>query len=284
MSSQGNAAETAISPRDASSAPLLAAREVVVRYGGLVAVDGVSLEVPSRSVVGLVGPNGAGKSTLFAVLSGLLRPQAGTVLFAGADVTRTTAQARARRGLARTFQHPEIFFTMTVREHLLLAYRARHARRRVLTDALLAPSRWRCDAAEDERVEGLLDRLGLRAAEHRRVATLPLGLLRRLEVARALAAEPRLLLLDEPSSGLDVRETAELREVLDAAVKAEGLSLLMVEHDLDLVLGLSERVYVLDFGKLIADGTPAEIRRSRAVQDAYLGTDGGVVQSREALA
>ncbi len=272
-----------VSPEGASAAPLLAARDIVVRFGGLVAVDTVSLEVPSRSTVGLVGPNGAGKSTLFAVLSGLLAPNAGQVVFDGADVTRATAQVRARRGLARTFQHPEIFFTMTVREHLTLAYRTRHARHRLITDMLGAPSRWRRDAGEDDRVDGLLDRLGLRGVEHRRAATLPLGLLRRLEVARALAADPKLLLLDEPSSGLDVRETEQLGEVLRAAVETEGLSLLMVEHDLDLVLGLSGHVYVLDFGRLIADGSPAQIRSSRAVQDAYLGTDSGSEPTREAL-
>lgn len=257
----------------ADTPPLLAARDIIVRFGGLVALNGVSLDVPPRSFVGLVGPNGAGKSTLFAVLSGLTRPTAGHVLLDGTDVTAATAQARARLGLARTFQHPEIFFTLTVREHLVLAYRARHARRRVLTDMLLAPSRWRHDPAEDNRVNGLLERLGLRAVENRRAAVLPLGLVRRLEVARALAAEPRVLMLDEPSSGLDIRETRQLADALRTAVDAEGVAVLMVEHDLDLVLGLSQQVYVLDFGELIARGLPAEIRRSSAVHAAYLGTE-----------
>jgi branched-chain amino acid transport system ATP-binding protein len=252
---------------------LLAAHDITVRFGGLLALDQVSIDVPPRSFAGLVGPNGAGKSTLFAVLSGLLRPEAGRVLFDGADLTHHTAQARARRGLGRTFQHPEVFFTLTVREHLVLAYRARHSRRRVVTDMLLAPSRWRRDPSEDARVNALVDILGLGAVQHRRATGLPLGLMRRLEVARALAGEPRLLMLDEPSSGLDILETQQLGDALRAAVEAEGLAVLMVEHDLDLVLGLSQHVYVLDFGRLIADGTPDQVRRSSVVQAAYLGTD-----------
>jgi ABC-type branched-subunit amino acid transport system ATPase component len=269
----GTEAGPAALPAPEGPAPLLAAYDITMRFGGLLALDRVSIDVPPRSFAGLVGPNGAGKSTLFAVLSGLLRPDAGRVLFDGTDITRETAQARALRGLGRTFQHPEVFFTLTVREHLVLAYRARHSRRRVLTDMLLAPSRWRRDPAEDARVDALVDSLGLGPAAHRRAAGLPLGLMRRLEVARALAGEPRLLMLDEPSSGLDIRETEQLADALRAAAEAEGLAVLMVEHDLDLVLGLSQHMFVLDFGKLIADGTPDQVRRSSVVQAAYLGTD-----------
>lgn len=254
-------------------APALEAENIVMRFGGVVAVDGISLQVPHGTVVGLIGPNGAGKSTLFAICSGLRRPTAGRVLMDGEDVTRATPQARARRGLSRTFQRPEIFFTMTVREHLEFAYRARVKPQRVFTDLLMAPSRWRTDHQEAERVDELLDALGLSPVQHRRAATLPLGSQRRLEVGRALAGRPKLLLLDEPSSGLDVRETEQLGEVLRTAVERESIALLLVEHDLDLVLGLSRHMYVIDFGKLIFQGSPAQTRSSPLVQAAYLGQE-----------
>jgi ABC-type branched-subunit amino acid transport system ATPase component len=254
-------------------APALEAENIVMRFGGVVAVDDISLQVPHATIVGLIGPNGAGKSTLFAICSGLRRPTAGRVLMDGEDVTGATPQARARRGLSRTFQRPEIFFTMTVREHLEFAYRARMKPRRVFTDLIMAPSRWRVDRQEVERVDELLDALGLSAVEHRRAAALPLGSQRRLEVGRALAGRPKLLLLDEPSSGLDVHETEQLGEVLRNAAERESIALLLVEHDLDLVLGLSRHIYVIDFGKLIFEGTPAQTRSSSTVQAAYLGQE-----------
>jgi len=274
--SPARAAAVPMSDRTASAGdlpPLLEVRDVSMRFGGLMALDGISLSVPASSVIGLIGPNGAGKSTLFGVCSGILRPTRGSVYMDGTDVTRASSQVRARRGLGRTFQRPEIFYTMTVREHLELAYRARYQPRRVLSDMVMVPSRWRHNADEDARVDRLLDSLGLRSVEHRRAATLPLGMQRYLEVGRALAYGPRLLLLDEPSSGLDVAETEQLGEVLRTAVANEGVSLLLVEHDLSLVLGLSQHVFVLEFGSLIAQGTPAEIRRSPDVQAAYLGSE-----------
>lgn len=254
-------------------APALVVRNVVMHFGGVIAVDDVSLHVPHGAIIGLIGPNGAGKSTLFSICSGLRRPTSGRVLMDGVDVTGASPQARARRGLARTFQRPEIFFTMTVREHLQFAYRARVAPRRVLTDLLAFPSRWRVDPGETSRVAELLDALSLTDVAERRAATLPLGQQRCLEVGRALAAAPRLLLLDEPSSGLDVRETKQLGEVLRTSVEREGIALLLVEHDLDLVLGLSERIYVIDFGRLIFEGTPTQARQAEAVQAAYLGRE-----------
>ncbi len=257
-----------------SVAPLLEVRDVTMRFGGVVALDGISLTVEPGSVIGLIGPNGAGKSTLFGICSGLRRPTSGRVLIDGEDATSWSPQVRARRGLARTFQRPEIFFTMTVREHLAFAHRARTAPHRVVTDLLTFAAARRPDAAESERVDELLDALGLREVADRRAATLPLGHQRRLEVGRALAGGPRLLLLDEPSSGLDTRETNQLGNVLRSALHREGIALLLVEHDLDLVLGLSERVYTIDFGRLIHEGTPAETRAAPTVQAAYLGVEG----------
>ena len=251
------------------------ARGVTVRFGGLVALSEVDLAVPQGAVVGLVGPNGAGKSTLFAVLSGLLRPSSGAVLMDGRDVTSVSAQARARRGLARTFQHPELFPGLTVREHVVLAYRLRHARRRVWTDLVTAGGFRRSGAEEDRRVDEILAALRLTAHVHLPVSGLPLGTGRLLEIARALAVDPNVLLLDEPSSGLDTRETDELASTLSGLVADHGVSLLLVEHDVELVLGMSDVVHVLDFGVQISEGTPAEVRADPAVRAAYLGAEHG---------
>ncbi|MGW6117918.1 ABC transporter ATP-binding protein [Nocardia sp. NPDC055165] len=246
---------------------------MTVRFGGLVALDDVDLEVPAGSIIGLVGPNGAGKSTLFAVLSGLLQPTAGTVLMGGRDVTRTSPQQRARRGLARTFQHPELFLSLTVREHVVLAYRMRHTPHRIWTDLVTGRGLRRAAAVENSRVDELIDSLHLGPIAHLPAAGLPLGSARLVEVARALAVEPEVVLLDEPSSGLDVEETAELAAALRRVVTDHGASLLLVEHDVELVLGMCDVVHVLDFGVEIAAGTPAEIRVHPAVRAAYLGED-----------
>ncbi|GIU86680.1 MAG: ABC transporter ATP-binding protein [Acidimicrobiia bacterium] len=251
---------------------ILEARDVTVRYGGLVALDGVSLAVPDRSIVGLIGPNGAGKTTFFGVLSGLVRPRAGTVALAGADVTRRSPQARARLGLARTFQRLELFGELTVREHVLLAHRqgrgspfTRFARDLVGLGA-------RTDPEEDAAVTSVLELFGLAAAADRPAAALGLGTGRLVELARAVATRPRVLLLDEPSSGLDARETAQLAEVLRRLRDDRDVALVLVEHDVEMVLSLARRVTVLDFGQVIAEGTPDEIRADAAVQAAYLGT------------
>jgi branched-chain amino acid transport system ATP-binding protein len=256
-----------------ATTPWLEARGVTVRFGGLVALEDVDLAVPGQSIVGLVGPNGAGKSTLFAVLSGLLRPTTGSVLMDGEDVTRSTPQKRAGRGLARTFQHPELFSALTVREHVVLGYRMRHAKSRVWTDLLTGRGFLRAPEAETTRVDELIDALQLGAIQHRPVTGLPLGSARLVEIARALAVDPRVLLLDEPSSGLDVRETDDVAAVLRSVVRDHGVSLLLVEHDVKLVLGLCDEVHVLDFGVKIASGTPSQVRTDPAVRSAYLGEE-----------
>jgi branched-chain amino acid transport system ATP-binding protein len=246
---------------------------VTVRFGGLVALKDVTLTVPNRSIVGLVGPNGAGKSTLFGVVSGLLRPTSGGVFMDGEDVTRISAQRRARRGLARTFQHPELFSSLTVREHLVLAHRIRHSRSRLWSDWVTPRGFLRAPQAESARVDELIDSLQLGAIADRPAAGLPLGSARLLEIARALAVDPQVLLLDEPSSGLDVRETEEVAAVLRSVVRDHGVSLLLVEHDVELVLGMCDAVHVLDFGVMIAAGTPAQVRSDPAVRAAYLGEE-----------
>jgi ABC-type branched-subunit amino acid transport system ATPase component len=257
----------------AEAAAALAAHDVTVRFGGLLALSEVSLEVAPGRIAGLVGPNGAGKSTLLGVLSGLQRPNGGRVSLQGHDVTNASARTRAQRGLARTFQQPEIFMGLTVREHLVVAHRARHARARLWRDmfdprCLLPPS-----AAENERVDGLLELLRLTRVAKAPVAALPLGVVRLVEVGRALACDPNVLLLDEPLSGLDIRASENLLSVFRQIVDRNDhpLSVVIVEHDVAAVLALSDTVFVLDFGERIAAGRPEQIRNDPAVQAAYLG-------------
>jgi ABC-type branched-subunit amino acid transport system ATPase component len=251
---------------------LLAAHDVTVRFGGVVALDQVSLSVPEGSTVGLVGPNGAGKTTLFGVLSGLLRPKAGRVTMSGVDVTRRSPQHRAGKGLSRTFQRMELFTELTVREHLVLARRVREGRERLLGMARdLTGFGERPGPGEEEAVDEILALLGLEGVADRPALAIPLGTGRLLEVARALASEPTVMLLDEPSSGLDVHETEQLGEALRRVRGERGTAFVLVEHNVEFVLGLSDRVTVLDFGKLLIEGTPDEIRTSPEVQAAYFG-------------
>jgi branched-chain amino acid transport system ATP-binding protein len=253
--------------------PALEARGVSVRFGGLMALSDVSLQVQPASITGLVGPNGAGKSTMLAVLSGLLRPNDGNVHIGGENVTDASPQARARMGLARTFQQPELFLGLTVREHLVVAHRVRFSRSRLWRDmfdprAVLSTSRQEC-----ERVDGLLERLRLTRVAKAPVASLPLGMSRLVEVGRALASDPSIILLDEPLSGLDTNACENLLEVFRQLVEESdhGVSLVIVEHDVAAVLSLSHRVFVLDFGELISAGSPDEVRNDTAVRSAYLG-------------
>lgn len=254
-----------------TDAALLRAEDVTVRFGGVVALDGVSLRAAAGSVVGLVGPNGAGKTTLFGVLSGLVRPRSGRVLLRGVDVTRASPQRRSRLGLARTFQRIELFTELTVREHLVVAHRVHERRdRRLLSD--LAGLGARPSPREREVIDGLLDLLGLASLADRPAALLPLGTGRLVEVARALATEPAVVLLDEPTSGLDAQEAERLATALERTRADLGVAFVLVEHNVDFVLELAEHVTVLDFGKVIAAGTPSAIRANEAVQAAYLGS------------
>ena len=257
----------------AAGSSVLTVSDVTVRYGGLVALRDVTVEVPTGAIVGLVGPNGAGKSTLFGVVSGFVRPASGCVTIDGKDVTRSRPEQRARLGLARTFQHPRIFHGLTVREHLCLAHRLRYQRRRLFRDLVVpAPE---APVVEEERhaVDRLLDVLELWPSAHRDVGGLSLRAQRLVEVGRALAFGPRVILLDEPSSGLDSVETAHLATTLATAARAEGTALLLVEHDVGFVLGLADDVYVLDYGSVIAHGAAAAIRADEAVVSAYLGAN-----------
>jgi branched-chain amino acid transport system ATP-binding protein len=255
----------------ASAGPVLHVDAVTVRFGGLLALDKVGIEVPPASLIGLVGPNGAGKTTMFHVCSGLLKPNAGTVTLLGQDITGHTPQVRARIGLARTFQQPEVFHGLSVANHLRLAYRGRHQRSRLLMDMFTGAGFRSSGQDENKRVEFLLELLMLKDVADTPVDVLPLGTTRLVEVGRALASGPKLVLLDEPLSGLDTNESKQLAAALRRTVDVEEISLLLVEHDVAMVLSLCSNIYVLDFGRQIAVGTPDAIRNDPAVKAAYLG-------------
>jgi ABC-type branched-subunit amino acid transport system ATPase component len=204
---------------------LLEALNVTVRYGGLTALSNVTVAVPERSIVGLIGPNGAGKTTLFGVLSGLVNCSEGHVYIGSKDVTKASPRARARMGLARTFKQLELFAGLTVREHLILAYRLRNSRRRLWRDLVDVRSLLRPDALEVERVQSLLEMLSIEEFSEQLATALPLGVARLVEVGRALATSPRIVLLDEPCSGLDPRDSEMLAATLTRIVEEQNLSL-----------------------------------------------------------
>lgn len=271
MTSTAEPTATVESP--SASGAALSADNITVRFGGLTALSSVSVEVQPGKIAGLVGPNGAGKSTLLAVLSGLLRPNNGRVFLHGEDVTNASCRSRSRAGLARTFQQPELFMGLTVREHLMLAHRARVSPQRLWRDMLDPRSLFPPGKDETDRVDELLELLRLTRVEKAPVAALPLGISRLVEVGRALASEPSVLLLDEPLSGLDIKASENLLDVFRQIVDQTDrqVSLIMVEHDVAAVLSLSDIVFVLDFGERIAVGTPDVIRKDPAVRAAYLG-------------
>ena len=247
---------------------LLDASGVTKTFAGITALDNVRLDIEERELVGLIGPNGAGKTTFFNCILGMLKPDGGTIRFDGADLTRVPTHRRARLGLGRTFQRIELFVGMTPREHLLVADRARSGHGGLLKDAIRRGSPTR---AEQERASAMLALLGLEAVADRAVESLSLGVGRLVEVGRALMTEPRLLLLDEPSSGLDRRETEGLAISLLDVHRERGIAILMVEHDVELVRSFVERVFVLDFGTVIAFGRTEDVFADTAVRKAYLG-------------
>ena len=259
----------------------LECRDVTVRFGGLVALSDVDLTLPAATTVGLVGPNGAGKSTLFGVLSGLLKPTSGRVFLHGEDVTDFRPQERAARGLARTFQHPELFSGLTVRQHLVLAHRVKTVKKRVWSDVFTLGSLKRPEPAENERVNELIELLGLEGIAGRPALGLPLGSARLVELARALAVAPSVLLLDEPSSGLDSAETEQFEQTLGRVAEQRGISVLLVEHDVELVMRMCRTIHVLDFGMKIAAGPPQQVRADPRVKAAYLGEEVGESEPEE---
>ena len=237
-------------------------------FSGIVALDDVSIEVEQGERVGLIGPNGAGKTTFFNCILGILRADGGEVVVDGEDVSRLPVHRRARKGIGRTFQRIELFPDSTVREHLLIAERTRRGDGRLWKD-LLGMGRPKAD--EIARCDHVLDLLGLGAVAGEPIERLSLGQGRLVEVGRALMTEPKLLLLDEPSSGLDRQETSALAETLGEVQERQGFAILLVEHDVELVSSFTERTYVLDFGRVIMEGATGKVMRSAEVRSAYLG-------------
>lgn len=248
--------------------PLLEVSAVSMRFGGLQALNDISLTVDTGEAVGIVGPNGAGKTTLFNCVCGTLRPSAGRVSFDGAAIDHLAPYRRARLGIRRTFQRVEVFPEMSVRDHVVVAERARRGDGRLWKDLL---NRGGPRPEELAQAEAVLELVGLGDLKSTPVAALSLGHCRLVELARALAGEPRLLLADEPSSGLDIQETNHLADVLRRVGRERNMAVLLVEHDLPMVARTVDRVMVLDFGEQIASGTLDEVLADPAVRRAYLG-------------
>jgi branched-chain amino acid transport system ATP-binding protein len=250
----------------------LAADNLAIEFGGIKAIDGVSFAVKPAEIFAIIGPNGAGKTTLFNLLSGLYVPRHGRVMLDGADVTGKPAHRLAADGLSRTFQNLQIFFRMSAAENVMVG-RHRHERRNVLGHLFALPSVARQNRETRAKAEELLARVGLSGLADRAAGTLPYGALKRLEIARALATEPKVLLLDEPAAGCNAVETSEIERIIRSIARDDGVTVVLVEHDMRLVMNVSDRIHVLANGRTLAEGTAAAVRTNQAVIEAYLGTE-----------
>ena len=261
---------TATGPTSNADEPLLSVRDVTVRFGGIVALDGITFDMPRGVVLGLIGPNGAGKTTLFNCLSRIYEPSSGEIRFEGETILGRPAHRMAEIGMGRTFQNLALFPNLTVRDNIKIGGHTR-SRGGYISDALRLPSSRASERDLSERVQGLIDYLELNDVAERPVAGLPFGTQKRVELARALAAQPKLLLLDEPACGLNHEEVHELGRLIRQIRDERHVTVLLVEHHMSLVMSISDRVVALNFGRKLAEGTPQEIQANEDVVRAYLG-------------
>lgn len=249
---------------------VIEAKEVSVAFGGLLAVNAVDFNIPEQSVVSLIGPNGAGKTTFFNVLTGLYKPSAGSIQYNGRDITDLPPHKIASIGIARTFQNIRLFGLMTAQENLLVAMHSR-LKSGITSTILRTPKQRREELAAEAKAQEILDFVGIGKWTHEFARNLSYGDQRRLEVARALALEPKVLLLDEPTAGMNPQESQVFVDFVRRLVKERDLSIMLIEHDMKVVMSVSERITVLDQGEKIAEGTPDQIKNNPRVVEAYLG-------------
>jgi branched-chain amino acid transport system ATP-binding protein len=257
-----------------AGAPLLTTENVTKVFGGLVAVEDITFQIPERSIVSIIGPNGAGKTTFFNMLTGLYRPTYGRIAFNGRNVTGRRPDLIMKDGVARTFQNIRLFATMTALENVMVGQNAR-MRAGLFGSIFRMPWVRREESAVEEKARETLSYVGIPESQHEQMSVnLSYGDQRRLEIARALASDPKLLLLDEPTAGMNPQESADLTGFMRKLRDERGLTILLIEHDMQVVMGVSERITVLDHGQQIAEGSPEEVRKNARVVEAYLGKQG----------